>query len=91
MRNGIEEHQVGIEKGKIKGQNCTWPTLDQTLGLKICADYQFPYPDTNITNSSSFLLNGPIKFEIFLKKADPTAKKYFLEYKYESNEVSSMQ
>ncbi|XP_014226324.1 uncharacterized protein LOC106652091 isoform X2 [Trichogramma pretiosum] len=65
----------------IKNTTCSWSALDKLVGLKLCADYQFP----NVTKDESasyFLLNGPTIFKLSLIKADPTADSYLLEYKW---------
>ncbi|XP_049847119.1 uncharacterized protein LOC126299332 [Schistocerca gregaria] len=88
MKHGAEEQQGGIEEDRIQEKVCTWPSVDETLGLMVCADYQFPNTSFR-TDVAAFILNGPTKFQIFLKKADPTAKKYLMEYKWDSSENST--
>ncbi|XP_011501595.1 PREDICTED: uncharacterized protein LOC105365190 [Ceratosolen solmsi marchali] len=65
----------------IKNTTCSWSALDRLIGLKLCADYQFPNVTKNL-NTSYFLLNGPTIFKLSLIKADPTADSYLLEYKW---------
>nr|CAD7398659.1 unnamed protein product [Timema cristinae] len=74
MKGDEEERQTGITQGRLDEHLCSNQTIDQTLGLKFCAHFQFPNASL-ITNSSTFILNGPTKFAVSLEKADPTAKK----------------
>lgn len=70
----------------ISNTTCSWPALDRLVGLKMCMDYQFP----NVTHeikSNYFILTGPTLFKLSLNKADPTAKSYLLEYKWERTQV----
>ena len=73
----------------IKNTTCSWSALDRLIGLKLCADYQFPNV-TKDANASYFLLNGPTIFKLSLIKADPTADSYLLEYKWKRTEVSKL-
>jgi hypothetical protein len=70
----------------IKNTTCSWSALDKLIGLKLCADYQFPNVTKNL-NTSYFLLNGPTIFKLSLIKADPTADSYLLEYKWKRTSV----
>ncbi|XP_063238564.1 uncharacterized protein LOC134540049 isoform X2 [Bacillus rossius redtenbacheri] len=88
-RGGEEEPQIGITEGRTDAHVCTWTWLDKTLGLQFCGDLQFPNASLN-KNASDFILNGPTKFSLSLQKADPTAKKYLLEYKWESNDDATV-
>jgi hypothetical protein len=88
MHGDKEEYQAGIKKGRVEQHVCSWQSLDQTLGLNFCADYQFPA--LHLNSSSHFILNGPTKFSASLQKADPTAKKYLLEYKWDTTKVSAV-
>lgn len=88
MHGDKEEYQAGIKKGRVEQQVCSWQSLDQTLGLNFCADYQFPA--YNLNSSSQFIFNGPTKLAASLQKADPTAKKYMLEYKWDTTKVSAV-
>nr|CAD7434739.1 unnamed protein product [Timema monikensis] len=74
MKGDEEERQTGITQGRLDEHLCSNQTIDQTLGLKFCAHFQFPNASL-ITNSSTFILNGPTNFAVSLEKADPTAKK----------------
>ncbi|XP_066998183.2 uncharacterized protein Apoltp [Anabrus simplex] len=88
MHGEEEELQRGIEKGRVEKHMCSWPSLDQTLGLNFCGVLQFPNA-THQSNASKFLLNGPTKFGLSFQKADPSATKYLLEYKWETVENGS--
>nr|CAD7263142.1 unnamed protein product [Timema shepardi] len=89
MKGDEEERQTGITQGRLDEHLCSNQTIDQTLGLKFCAHFQFPNASL-ITNSSTFILNGPTKFAVSLEKADPTAKKYLLEYKWETTKNATL-
>ncbi|XP_058800590.1 uncharacterized protein LOC131669586 [Phymastichus coffea] len=100
--NGAEykEHPIGIllqaknvttpkqHPSVIKNTTCSWSALDRLIGLKLCADYQFPNVTKDV-NGSYFVLNGPTKFKLSLIKADPTANSYLLEYKWKRTENES--
>ncbi|KAK6645660.1 hypothetical protein RUM43_001940 [Polyplax serrata] len=49
MKNDNEEVQSGITENRVAEKVCSWPTLDHTLGLKLCTDIVFPnvttFPD----------------------------------------------
>lgn len=75
-----------VPENIISNTTCTWSAVERLIGLKLCADYQFPNVTKN-SNASCFVLNGPTLFKISVIKADPTAKNYLLEYKWESRPV----
>lgn len=78
--------QAIVPGGVISNTSCSWTALDRLVGLKLCVDYQL----SNVTKNPSapyFVLSGPTLFKISLIKADPTAKNYLLEYKWEKTEV----
>lgn len=72
--------QQGIEK-RYSNATCTWPFIDQAVGLTICNNYSVP----DISNSSvllpSMLLCGPINIDMHVDKADVTAKTFLFEYR----------
>ncbi|XP_031778090.1 uncharacterized protein LOC100118388 isoform X3 [Nasonia vitripennis] len=72
----------------VKNTTCSWSALDRLVGLKLCADYQFPNV-TKDANASYFLLNGPTLFKLSLIKADPTADSYLLEYRWKRTQNES--
>lgn len=79
--------QAVVPGSVISNTTCSWAALDRLVGLKLCVDYQL----SNVTKDPAapyFILNGPTLFKISLIKADPTAKNYLLEYKWEKTEVS---
>lgn len=88
MKGSGEELQEGIEKYRVQGSACTWPAVDKTLGLKLCADYHFANV-TDIANVPHFIMAGPAGFRLSLQKSDPTAITYLLEYKWEETPASS--
>ncbi|XP_069692884.1 uncharacterized protein Apoltp isoform X2 [Periplaneta americana] len=84
MHGDKEEFQAGIKKGRIEQHVCSWQSLDRTLGLNFCGDYQFP--ECQLNASSECILKGPAKFAASVQKADPSAKKYLLEYRWDTTE-----
>lgn len=81
--------QAIVPGGVISNTSCSWTALDRLVGLKLCVDYQL----SNVTKNPSapyFVLSGPTLFKISLIKADPTAKNYLLEYKWEKTEKQSL-
>lgn len=83
QRDLRQENDIQI----VSNRTCSWPSLDELIGLKLCTDYQF----SNVTknpNASYFVLNGPSLFKVSLTKTDPTAKSYLLEYRWQRTEVS---
>lgn len=77
----------GVTEGLIENKICSWPILDEVLGLKVCTNFLFPNA-TNILKMPILLIKGPLKFGISLEKSDPSAKTYTLEYKRNDFEVS---
>ncbi|XP_015599666.1 uncharacterized protein LOC107269849 [Cephus cinctus] len=73
----------------ISGTTCSWPALDRLIGLKMCAQYQFPNVTKN-PNASYFILNGPSLIKLSLIKADRTAKSYLFEYKWQGSANGSV-
>lgn len=71
--------QSGIAK-RYSNATCTWPFIDQAIGLTLCSNYSVP----DVSNSSvilpSVLLCGPININIQMDKADTTAKTFLFEY-----------
>lgn len=44
---------------------------------------------TNLHNAPYFLMSGPAKYILSLEKADPSAKTYAFEYKWDKNETNN--
>ncbi|PSN49824.1 hypothetical protein C0J52_08839 [Blattella germanica] len=84
MHGDKEEYQSGNTEDRVVQHTCSWPTIDRTLGLNFCADLVYPNI-SQINTTSQFIFSGPTKFSLAMKKADPTAKKYLLEYKWETS------
>lgn len=72
--------------GMIGDTTCTSPDLDHLIGLKLCSDFYFANINKN-PNPLSFVLSGPTLFKLSLIKADPSARSYLLEYKWERTAV----
>ncbi|XP_012252389.2 uncharacterized protein LOC105683963 [Athalia rosae] len=88
-RDNKEVKLPGSDIPVVSDRTCSWPALDKLVGLKLCTDYQF----SNVTknpNASYFVLNGPSLFKVSLIKADPSAKSYLLEYKWNRTETESV-
>ncbi|XP_049881187.1 uncharacterized protein LOC126377497 [Pectinophora gossypiella] len=84
-----ELQQQGLNKNRIEQNTCSWSTFDKAIGIKVCAAYQFPNM-TNIANAPYFLMSGPAKYIVSLEKADPSAKTYAFEYKWDRNETTDV-
>lgn len=70
----------------IANSSCSWPVVEQLIGLKLCFDYQFPNV-TDIANAPYFFLNGPTFLRTSIIKADPSAKSYLFEYTWNATPV----
>ncbi|KAH9643130.1 hypothetical protein HF086_010582 [Spodoptera exigua] len=88
--HGDKEHQQqGLNKNRIEQNTCSWSTFDKSIGIKMCASYQFPNM-TNLRNAPYFLMSGPAKYILSLEKADPTAKTYAIEYRWDKNATGNV-
>ncbi|XP_028158784.1 uncharacterized protein LOC114351683 isoform X6 [Ostrinia furnacalis] len=83
-----ELQQQGLNQNRIERNTCSWSTFDNAIGIKVCASYQFPNM-TNLHNAPYFLMSGPAKYILSLEKADPSAKTYAFEYKWDKNETNN--
>ncbi|XP_039479409.1 uncharacterized protein LOC120443997 [Drosophila santomea] len=77
--------QAGIAK-RSANSTCTWPVLDQAIGLQMCSHYSVPDLSNATEIYPSLLLAGPLNFSLILKKSDLSAKKYVFEYRWEQQE-----
>lgn len=89
MKNEVEEAQSGLEGNRVSQSICSWPAVEKTVGLKLCADYHFMNV-TKMRDAPYLLLAGPAGFRLSLQKSDPTAKKYLLEYRWTRSENVSV-
>uniref|UniRef100_A0A7G3AUB2 Putative lipoprotein n=1 Tax=Lutzomyia longipalpis TaxID=7200 RepID=A0A7G3AUB2_LUTLO len=80
--------QIGIKK-RFTNQTCTWPVIDRAIGLKLCTEYSLPDASKEI-GLPSFILTGPINVDIHLDKADPTAKIFLFEFRWDTNTTGSV-
>ncbi|XP_018566495.1 uncharacterized protein LOC108907336 [Anoplophora glabripennis] len=80
-RNNKEERQRGISSNINLKSICSWPSVDKTIGLKLCAEYYYANV-TGMDNVAHFLLAGPAGFRWYINKSDPTANVYLFEYKW---------
>lgn len=77
--------QAGIAN-RSANSTCTWPVLDQAIGLQMCSHYSVPDLSNATEIYPSLLLAGPLNFSLILKKSDLSAKKYVFEYKWDQQE-----
>ncbi|RVE52154.1 hypothetical protein evm_003227, partial [Chilo suppressalis] len=84
-----ELQQQGLNQNRIEQNTCSWSTFDKAIGIKVCAAYQFPNM-TNLRNAPYFIMSGPAKYILSLEKADPSAKNYAFEYKWDKNETTNV-
>ncbi|CAH2058175.1 unnamed protein product, partial [Iphiclides podalirius] len=88
--HGDEElQQQGLNQNRIERSICSWTTFDKAIGIKVCAAYQFPNM-TNINNAPYFIMSGPAKYILSLEKADPSAKTYTFQYKWDRNSTTDV-
>lgn len=88
--SGSDVTQVkGVTAGLVENKICSWPIIDEILGLKVCTNFLFPNA-ANVLKMPILLLKGPLKFGVSLEKSDPTAKTYILEYKKVDANVSTL-
>jgi hypothetical protein len=68
---------------------CTWPAINDAIGLKVCIDYSFP--DVSNVNKTypSMVLSGPAVFDINRDKTDLSAKLFSFEYQWNGGGKSS--
>lgn len=83
MKDTEEVPQDGIDRRR-ENSTCTWPMLDQAIGLQMCTYYSVP----DVSNASdvvypALLLSGPLNFSVVLTKSDLTAKNFVFEYKWD--------
>jgi hypothetical protein len=87
-KNG-KDYTIGGISSRYDNTTCTWPSIDDALGLKMCIDYSVPDVSETEKSYPSLLLSGPIKFDIHLDKTDPTAKVFNFEYEWSKNSTES--
>ncbi|XP_017025668.1 uncharacterized protein Apoltp [Drosophila kikkawai] len=80
--------QMGIAK-RSANSTCTWPVLDQAIGLQMCSHYSVPDLSNATEIYPSLLLAGPLNFSLILKKSDLSAKKYKFEYKWDQEDLDN--
>lgn len=81
LQHEREIRQPGIEK-RYTNATCTWPGIERALGLKVCSDYSLPDVSKSERTLPSLLLSGPIDIELYVDKADVSAKTFAFEYKW---------
>lgn len=82
IRHDREIPQTGIPK-RHSNATCTWPFIERSIGLKMCADFSLPDVSNATVAYPSLLLAGPINWNIYLNKADVSAKTFLLEYRWD--------
>ncbi|KFB38034.1 AGAP008807-PA-like protein [Anopheles sinensis] len=90
LADGRELKQTGIER-RYSNSTCTWPFIDQAIGLKVCANYSLPDVSSGSeVDVPSLILSGPVNFDFSLDKADLTAKVYLLKYSWDARANQSI-
>uniref|UniRef100_A0A182J4N7 Vitellogenin domain-containing protein n=1 Tax=Anopheles atroparvus TaxID=41427 RepID=A0A182J4N7_ANOAO len=85
-----ELRQTGIER-RYSNSTCTWPFIDQAIGLKVCANYSLPDVSSGSdVDVPSLILSGPVNFDFSLDKADLTAKVFQLKYSWDARNNQSI-
>lgn len=74
---------------RYMNSTCTWPSIDDMLGLKVCIDYSLPDVSDTEKVYPSLVLSGPINFDIHLDKADLSAKIFNFEYQWNKGNDAS--
>jgi hypothetical protein len=83
VQQGTEDiPQPGI-KTRYENSTCTWPVIDSAVGLKICTNYSLPDLSDKQVTYPSLILTGPFNLSVYLNKADPTAKIFSFEYRWD--------
>lgn len=89
----LQEHneirQRGFKK-RYTNSTCTWPYVEKAVGLKLCADYSLPDVSKTKLTHPSLILSGPVKLDIHLDKADPTARLFELEYRWVMDNLTNI-
>lgn len=85
---GSEKLLVGISD-RYLNTSCSWPSIDEMLGLKLCIDYSLPDVSETEKNYPSLVLSGPIVFDMHLDKSDLSAKLFNFEYRSTKNQDTS--
>lgn len=67
---------------RYQNTSCSWPSVNDMLGLKVCVDYLLPDVNDVSKGYPSLVLSGPIIFDIHLDKADLSAILYNFEYQW---------
>uniref|UniRef100_A0A1B6I431 Vitellogenin domain-containing protein n=1 Tax=Homalodisca liturata TaxID=320908 RepID=A0A1B6I431_9HEMI len=80
VRGGREVPLQGLTAGRMETKICSWPTLDDALGLTFCVNSLLPNSSL-VLDSPMVIFNGPLNVEITLDKSDPSTQVYTLEYK----------
>lgn len=80
-QQGQDQLLYGITD-RYMNSTCSWPTIDNMLGLKVCIDYSLPDVSDTSKTYPSLVLSGPIVFDIHLDKADLSAKIFNFEYQW---------
>lgn len=89
VKNETDQRQAGLESKTASNSLCSWPAVEKTLGLKLCADYHF-INVTGVPSAPYSIMAGPAGFRISLQKVDPSAKTYLFEYKWTEFSNSSV-
>lgn len=69
----------GLTAGRVETKICSWPILDDALGLTFCLKSLLPKSHL-VLDSPLVIFNGPLDIEVTLDKSDPSTQLYTLEY-----------
>lgn len=84
-----EVPQRGFRK-RYTNSTCSWPIVERGLGLKLCAEYSLPDVSKIKIAHPALILSGPVKLDIHLDKADPTARLFSFEYRWQTNSTTNI-
>jgi Domain of unknown function (DUF1943)/Domain of Unknown Function (DUF1081)/Lipoprotein amino terminal region len=88
QKEGEEISQPGVMT-RYENSTCTWPVIDSAVGLKICTDYSLPDVSNKQETYPSLILSGPFNLSVYLNKADPTAKMFSFEYRWDETKIET--
>lgn len=79
VQEGKEVQLQGLISGRADTKICSWPIIDDALGLTLCVKSLLPN-STLVLDSPLLIFNGPLNIDVTLDKSDPSTQVYTLEY-----------
>lgn len=79
VQEGKEVELQGLIAGRAETKICSWPIIDDALGLTLCIKSLLPN-STLVLDSPLLIFNGPLNVHVTLDKSDPSTQVYTLEY-----------